>query len=346
MRVLITGGAGFIGCNTAKWFRKLGHNITVLDNLSRPGSKENLEWLSNQFKDFEFVYADVVDVQRIKAVIKRGKFDVIIHLAAQVAVTKSVADPQHDFEVNAVGTLNVLEAVRLYSPNTMLLYASTNKVYGQLSDLVIRTSGKRYELENHAYGVSEDQPLDFHSPYGCSKGAADAYVIDYARAYGLRTLCLRQSCIYGYRQFGLEDQGWVAWFIIAHLLDRPVTIYGDGRQVRDILFIDDLIDCYSRAVSAMEKDGNLSGRAFNIGGGSQNTLSLLEFMELIEEISGRRVNYSLADWRPGDQKVFISNLEATRRTLGWEPRVNVHEGIKRLYDWVAVNLDLFKAFFH
>jgi len=339
MRILITGGIGFIGCNTVKWFRKLGHNVTVLDNLSR--SKENLEWLSNQFNNLDFVYADIVDAQRIEDVVNQGRFDVIIHLAAQVAVTKSVANPRYDFEVNALGTLNLLEAIRLYSPNTILLYASTNKVYGQLSDLRIRTSGKRYELENHADGISEHQPLDFHSPYGCSKGAADAYVIDYARIYGLRTICLRQSCIYGYRQFGVEDQGWVAWFIIAHLLRRPITIYGDGRQVRDVLFIDDLMDCYLKAVFALEKDGDLSGRAFNIGGGPQNALSLLEFIELLKDISGRRVNYSFADWRPGDQRVFVSDILSATACLGWKPQISVREGVQRLYNWVQDNLDLF-----
>lgn len=344
MRVLITGGAGFIGCNTVRWFRELGHNVTVLDNLSRPGSKENLEWLSDQISDLDFVCMDIVDAQKVKDVVNEGRFDVIIHLAAQVAVTTSVVDPRHDFEVNALGTFNLLEAVRLYSPNTILLYASTNKVYGELTDLRIRATGKRYELEDYVDGISEDHPIDFHSPYGCSKGAADAYVIDYARIYGLRTACLRQSCIYGYRQFGVEDQGWVAWFIIAHLLNKPITIYGDGCQVRDVLFIDDLMDCYLRTVFAIEKDGNLSGRAFNIGGGSQNALSLLEFMELLGDISGRRVDYSFADWRPGDQRVFISNLEVAKSALEWEPRVNVHEGVKRLCDWVAANLDLFKRF--
>lgn len=342
MRILITGGAGFIGCNTAKRFHEFGHPVVVLDNLSRPGSRENIQWLRGQITNLEFIQADVVDAPMITEIVHRGRFDAVIHLAGQVAVTTSTLNPRYDFEVNALGTLNLLEALRLHSPETLLLYASTNKVYGSLSGARTRTIRKRCELVDYPDGIGENQPLDFHSPYGCSKGAADAYVVDYARIYGLRTLSLRQSCIYGYRQFGIEDQGWVAWFIIAHLLGRPLTIYGNGHQVRDLLFIDDLVDCYLKAAAALAKDAHLGGQAFNIGGGPGNTLSLLEFMDLLADISGCRVEFSFADRRPGDQDVFISNIKAAAASFGWAPQVAVRDGLQRLADWVTANLDLFR----
>lgn len=342
MNILITGGAGFIGTNTAVNFRKLGHKIIILDDFSRPGSRENYKWLCNQFNDIKLVEADIRDFQKIYKNIKKCKYDVVIHLASQTAVTKSIENPRPDFEVNVLGTFNVLEALRLYSPTTILLFASTNKVYGQLKHLNIYTSGKRYKLRSQKSGIDESQSLDFHSPYGCSKGAADTYVIDYGRIYQLKTISLRQSCIYGYHQFGLEDQGWVAWLITAHLLNKPITIYGNGRQVRDILFIDDLTDCYMRAISALTKRENLFGQVFNVGGGLKNSLSILECIEYLEEISGRRVNYSLADGRLGDQKVYISNFKKAKRLLGWQPQIKMHEGIKRLYDWINGNLGLFK----
>lgn len=345
MRILITGGAGFIGCNTARRFHEWGHHVVILDNLSRPGGRENLQWLGDQVAPFDFIHADIVDASKVAEVITRGKFDAVIHLAAQVAVTTSVLNPRRDFEVNALGTLNLLEALRHHSPNTLLLYASTNKVYGSLTGLRIRTLEKRYELEEYPDGIGEGQPLDFHSPYGCSKGAADAYVVDYARIYGLRTLSLRQSCIYGYRQFGVEDQGWVAWFTIAHLLGRPLTLYGDGRQVRDLLFIDDLVDCYRDALSALEKSPSLGGRAFNIGGGPRNALSLLECVEILTDMSGKPVELSFADVRPGDQRIFVADIRSAASSLGWAPQVAVRDGMQRLVDWVSANLDLFRRFF-
>lgn len=339
MKVLITGGCGFIGCNAAQRFLQLGHSVTLLDNLYRPGSNRNLEWLREQ-GNFDFIAGDMRDAELLLSVIARGCFDVALHLAGQVAVTTSVVEPRRDFEINALGTLNVLEAVRQRSPETIVLNASTNKVYGSLPDSDLREDALRCFIPDLPHGVSETQPLDFHSPYGCSKGAADQYVVDYARIYGLRTVNFRQSCIYGYRQYGVEDQGWVAWFTIAHTLRQPVTIYGTGKQVRDILFIDDLIDCY---LAAIDRIGQVAGMAFNIGGGPENTLSLLELLEMLGEQSGRPVVHSFEGWRPGDQPVYVSDIRRAAELLSWRPRVGVKEGFERLHAWVMANRDSFAA---
>ncbi|HWN11870.1 MAG TPA: NAD-dependent epimerase/dehydratase family protein [Pyrinomonadaceae bacterium] len=339
MRILITGGCGFIGCNAAQRFLQLGHSVTLLDNLSRRGSNQNLSWLRTQ-TPFDFIQEDVCNPKGLAATLADGNFDVVLHLAAQVAVTTSVIDPRSDFETNALGTFNVLEAVREHSPNTIVLNASTNKVYGKLPDFGMVEQASRYELSDLPKGVSESQPLDFHSPYGCSKGAADQYVSDYARIYALRTVNFRQSCIYGYRQFGVEDQGWVAWFTIAHALGKPVAIYGTGKQVRDILFIDDLIDCYLAAIERIDK---VSGMTFNIGGGPENTLSLLELLQMLGEHSGRPVSHSFADWRPGDQPVYVSDIRYSLQHLSWRPRVGVKAGYERLHSWVVANRDAFEA---
>jgi CDP-paratose 2-epimerase len=234
--------------------------------------------------------------------------------------------------------LNVLEAVREHSLETIVLNASTNKVYGKLPALELKEDAMRYSLPDLPNGVGETQPLDFHSPYGCSKGAGDQYIIDYARIYGLRTVNFRQTCIYGYRQFGVEDQGWVAWFLIAHASGQPVTIYGDGKQVRDILFIDDLIDCY---LAAVERIDQVAGMTFNIGGGPQNTLSLLELLDIMEQHSGARVQYSFEDWRPGDQPVYVSDISKAKQLLDWQPKIAVNEGLKRLQEWVGRNIQMF-----
>jgi CDP-paratose 2-epimerase len=337
MKILITGGCGFIGCNTAQRFLQLGHAVTVLDNLSRRGSDQNLEWLQQQ-SALDFVNADICDAAAVASIIERGAFDVVLHLAAQVAVTTSVVEPRRDFEINALGTMNVLEAVRLHSPQAIILNASTNKVYGNLPDLQLSEDERRHSLPDLPNGVSETQPLDFHSPYGCSKGAADQYMIDYARIYGLRTVNFRQSCIYGYRQFGVEDQGWVAWFTIAHALSKPVTIYGTGKQVRDILFIDDLVDCY---LAAINKIDSVVGTTFNVGGGPDNTLSLLELLEALREHSGRSVVHSFENWRPGDQPVYVSDIRKARLLLDWKPKIGVTAGLELLHAWVVANLDVF-----
>lgn len=338
MKILITGGCGFIGRNSAEKMLRLGHKVTVLDNLSRPGSETNLTALRS-LPAFDFEHADVRDKERFGQIVMRGGFDVILHLAAQVAVTTSISDPRADYDINALGTFNVLEAVRLHSPETVVLNASTNKVYGDLHEIGYSEEPTRYRLSGLPNGVSEAQPLSFHSPYGCSKGAADQYVMDYARSFGLRTVTLRQSCIYGYWQFGIEDQGWVAWFIIAHLMKRPITVFGSGKQVRDVLFVEDLVDCY---LCAIEKIDHLAGMAFNIGGGPENTMSLLEFLSELSELSGTPVDYRMGPPRPGDQPVFISNIEKARALLGWTPQVSRDAGIRKLFAWVNENRRLFE----
>lgn len=337
MRVLITGGCGFIGANAAQRLMRLGHQVTTLDNFVRGGARDNLRWLQERGTP-DVVEADVRDAKAMERVVAEGGYDAVIHLAAQVAVTTSVQDPRTDFDNNALGTFNVLEAVRLYSPQTIVVNASTNKVYGELGGLQAREERMRYALPDLPLGVPETQPLDFHSPYGCSKGVADQYTVDYARIYGLRTVNFRQSCIYGYRQFGIEDQGWVAWFTIAHLKGKPITIYGDGKQVRDVLFIDDLVDAY---LAAIERIDQIQGMSFNMGGGPEHSISLLEFMDLLQEVSGKPASYTFDDWRPGDQHVYISDIRAAEKQLGWNPRIGVADGVSRLHRWVKENLELF-----
>lgn len=337
---LITGGAGFIGSNYAARCLKRGESIKIFDNLSRPGGQRNLEWLEGIYGkgSFELIKGDVRDLEAIsKAVISAEK---ILHLAAQVAVTTSVTDPQTDFAINAQGTFNVLEAARKTGTKPKLIFASTNKVYGGMENVEVVEKATRYDYKDLPLGADENQALDFHSPYGCSKGSGDQYVRDYFRIYDLPTLVLRQSCIYGTRQFGVEDQGWVAWFIIAAVTGKPITIYGDGKQVRDILFVDDLMDAYD---ASFERLPALGGQIFNIGGGRQNTISVWqEFHPMLEKLLGRKIATTQSDWRPGDQPVFISDIRKAKKMLGWSPKVSAEEGISRLFTWVQENQSLFK----
>jgi CDP-paratose 2-epimerase len=338
--ILITGGVGFIGCNTAARFIRLGERVTLVDNLSRIGAIKNLHWLNETFGSsaFEFLQADVLDPDVMVAIAKNK--DVIIHLAGQVAVTTSVTNPRSDFENNALGTFNVLEAARLSGNQPIVLFSSTNKVYGKMEDAVVEERESRYEYRDYTKGIPETYPLDFHSPYGCSKGAADQYVRDYARIYGLRTVVLRQSCIYGPRQMGVEDQGWVAWFCIAVRMGKSFTIYGDGKQVRDILYVDDLIDAYQEAIRQIE---TTSGKIYNIGGGAANTISVwAELGPYLEKLSGRRIPVIFSAWRPGDQRIYISDITKAYNDFGWKPKVGVSEGIDRLWHWVTDNPNLFQ----
>ena len=338
MKYLVTGGAGFIGCNAARRWMERGHDVIVLDDLSRRGADSNLEWLRGRGR-FSFERVDIRDAAALDAALARHPdTQVILHLAAQVAVTTSVTEPRHDFEVNALGTFNLLESARRHAPSAAFLYASTNKVYGGLEHVGVEQRNGRYAFRDSPGGISENEPLDFHSPYGCSKGAADQYVRDYARIYGLRTVVFRQSCIYGWRQFGVEDQGWVAWFTIAAVTGKPVTIYGDGRQVRDLLFVDDLCEAYDAAVERIER---ASGQVFNLGGGPDNTLSLLELVEHLDRLTGRPLRPSFAAWRPGDQPVFIADVSRASEALGWRPRTGVTEGVEKLAAWVQENRALF-----
>lgn len=333
-RILITGGAGFIGINAAAHFLKQGWRVTILDNLSRRGTDLNLAWLAEGFKKkTPFVKADVrYDQKVLDREVARA--DAVLHLAAQVAVTTSVADPRTDFEINALGTFNVLEAARKAKTPPIIIYSSTNKVYGDLEALKIKERQKRYELATFPEGVSESQQLDFHSPYGCSKGAADKYVCDYARIYGIPTVVFRQSCIYGPNQLGVEDQGWVAWFAIALLAGRPITLYGNGKQVRDLLHVYDLIALYERAINHIRE---VRGHAFNVGGGPANTRSLLEFFHEARERHGLHGALSYAPLRPGDQKVFISDNTKIKDFLSWKPKIRVEDGIPLLLSWVKEN---------
>ncbi len=338
MKVIITGGAGFIGCNAAERVLRRGDEVVVIDNMSRPGAHQNIEWLLGlglqNFLPIDLRAADEMEM----AFRNHQDADMILHLAGQVAVTTSVSDPRLDFESNALGTFNVLEAIRINHMRAALIYSSTNKVYGGMDDLKVLRDGNRYAYADLPKGVSEDRALDFHSPYGCSKGAADQYVRDYSRMYGIPTVVFRQSCIYGYRQWGMEDQGWVAWFMIAASLGRPITVFGDGCQVRDLLFIDDLLDAYDAAWRHIDV---AAGRVYNIGGGSSNVLSLLDLLTFLERRRENPVSYQLAQWRPGDQRIYVSDIARARKELEWEPKVSCKEGLDRLYDWISRNSGLF-----
>jgi CDP-paratose 2-epimerase len=341
-RVLVIGGAGFIGTNAAEYFARQGHDLLVVDNLSRRGTETNLAYLQSAVS-VAFERLDIRDGQGLALLVKGFGPDVVLHLAGQVAVTTSVADPVTDFDINARGTVNVLEALRLHAPEATLLFASTNKVYGGLDDCPPRLDRGRYVLDGLPRGVSEDRPLDFHSPYGCSKGAADQYVRDYSRIYGLSTVVFRQSCIYGPHQFGVEDQGWVAWFVIAALLGFPLTIYGDGRQVRDVLAVDDLVRAYDLAWQRIRWT---RGRIYNIGGGPDRTLSLLELLEVLRDdhhLAPARLTFAAS--RPGDQLVYVSALERAEREFGWMPQITPRSGVASLVAWVNANRDRLQPFF-
>jgi CDP-paratose 2-epimerase len=331
MRILITGGAGFIGIHTAYHFAR--HDIHIVDNLSRRGAKSNLQWLKDQTK-FSFSPTDIRDAAAFEDEVKAFRPDAVIHLAAQVAVTTSVHDPRTDFEINALGTFNVLEALRKHAPGAIVLYASTNKVYGGMEEVGVELAGERYRYSDLTHGVPETFPLDFHSPYGCSKGAADQYVRDYSRIYGLRSVVFRQSCIYGTHQYGIEDQGWIAWFAIASALGRPITVFGDGKQVRDVLWVEDLVAGYALAIDQIDQ---VSGQVFNMGGGPERQLSLLETFAELSKLSGKEVEFSLADWRPGDQKVFVADTRKAQQILGWRAQVETSEGLQKLFTWVSEN---------
>lgn len=338
MTTLVTGGAGFIGCNAAARSLQRGERVVVIDDLSRAGSAANLEWM-RQFGALDFHQVDLRDAGALDAVVAAHRdADRILHLAGQVAVTTSVADPRTDFEVNAMGTFNLLESVRRFVPGAALIYASTNKVYGGLEHLDIVEQNGRYAYRAAPHGISEHEPLDFHSPYGCSKGSADQYVRDYHRIYGLKTVVFRQSCIYGRRQFGIEDQGWVAWFAIAAQHRRPMRVYGDGKQVRDILFVDDLLDAFD---SAFARIHTAAGRVYNIGGGQENAVSIRELLAYLEERTGRPLALSFHDWRPGDQQVFVSDIRRSRAELGWTPTTGWRTGVDLLCRWVEENEALF-----
>jgi CDP-paratose 2-epimerase len=332
--VLVTGGAGFIGCNIANALAAQGHDVLVYDALTRPGVETNLAWLKSLHGDrIQAVTADIRDEDEVARAVREAK--AVFHMAAQVAVTTSMVDPREDFDINIRGTLHLLDAVRLKNEGTPLIFASTNKVYGDLADLEFRRDGDTYvpvDPQVAARGIGEDRPLDFHTPYGCSKGAADQYVLDYARSYGLRSAVVRMSCIYGMRQMGTEDQGWVAHFLIRALEGKPITLYGDGYQVRDILDVSNAVEAYLQAWQQIDA---ISGRAFNLGGGPANAVSLRELLAHISALLGREVEVEYSDWRAGDQRYFVADTRALRSALPLAPEVPWKQGVAALAAWLS-----------
>ncbi|MBK9924713.1 MAG: GDP-mannose 4,6-dehydratase [Anaerolineales bacterium] len=336
---LVTGGAGFIGSNYVHRLIQRNEHVTIFDNLSRAGAPRNVAWLKEKFGDdaFGLIVGDVRSAEDLREA--AWDADIIVHLAGQVAVTTSVTDPRNDFEANALGTFNALEAARLSGRNPIFVYASTNKVYGGMEDVELFEEATRWRYKDLTHGCPETQPLDFHSPYGCSKGTGDQYVRDYARIYGLRSVVFRQSCIYGPRQFGIEDQGWVAWFVIAAVTGRPITIFGDGKQVRDVLNVDDLLNAYDAAV---EKIDVAAGKVYNMGGGAENVMAVwAEFGPILEKLLGKKIETAHGDWRPGDQRVFYADIRKAEQELGWKPKIGVKQGIELLFNWVKENRELF-----
>lgn len=340
--ILIIGGAGFIGINAARRFHASGWNVTILDNFSRKGTDHNVRVLLEESPTIKVITGDVVtNFEGLKEAVE-GQ-DAVLHLAAQVAVTTSITDPRNDFEQNILGTFNVLEAIRLSASKPALLYSSTNKVYGGLEEYEVEEFEKRYEFKNselRTWGIPESQHLDFHSPYGCSKGSADQYVHDYARIYGLKTVVLRQSCVYGDHQFGVEDQGWVAWFSIAALFNKNLTIYGNGKQIRDLLYVGDATELYEIIFGKMD---TLSGNVYNLGGGPQNTLSLIELIELMRVNLNYDKQPAFSEIRAGDQPIFVADVRRLEQDTGWKPTTSVPEGIGKLHEWIKRNEDAIRS---
>ncbi|WP_036150935.1 GDP-mannose 4,6-dehydratase [Maribacter forsetii] len=342
MIYLINGGCGFLGSNMAAAKLRDGHEVIVFDNFFRFGTEENLKWLSSLNKNLNFIKGDVRNIYEIEKVIQFYKPDVIFHFAGQVAMTTSIENPYLDFEINVKGTLNVLESVRKYSPDSIVCFSSTNKVYGDLEHIEYTELETRYIAKDYPTGFSELIPLDFRSPYGCSKGAADQYMLDYSRIFNLKTIVFRHSSIFGGRQFSTYDQGWVGWFcqkafeIKNNLQKEKFTISGTGKQVRDVLYGDDLINCYNLAI---ENIGTTKGKAYNIGGGMDNSFSLLELFGVLEEKLGIEMEYIQKPWRESDQKVFVADILKAEKDFNWKPKIDKDTGIVEMYDWIEkINL--------
>lgn len=336
MKILITGGCGFLGSNLASYGVKNGYDITVFDNLSRMGAYNNLEWLKKLGK-VTFINGDTRNKNDIENVIKNGQFDSVFHLAGQVAMTTSISDPYKDFQTNAMGAVNLLDSIRKYSPETSVFFSSTNKVYGDLEDYTYEETETRYKCKEYPNGFDEKVPLDFRSPYGCSKGAADQYMLDFHRIFGLKTTVFRHSSMYGGRQFASYDQGWVGWFVqkaYEKYKDpsvEPFTISGNGKQVRDILHAKDMISLY---YSSLENTEKVCGQAYNIGGTMDQSLSLLELFRMLEDIFDITMDYTKLPPRQSDQKVFVADITKIHNKTGWSPKVSAKEGIMSMVEWV------------
>jgi CDP-paratose 2-epimerase len=332
--ILVTGGAGFIGSNLADRLAAEGHRVVIYDSLARAGVETNLEWLQSRHGDrIQPIIADIRDEDRVADAAARAK--AVFHLAAQVAVTTSMTDPRDDFTINIVGTLNLLDALRTRNPKAPIIFASTNKVYGDLGEIEFRLQGDHYvpaDKDVRTNGIGEGRPLDFHTPYGCSKGAADQYVLDYARSFGIESCVIRMSCIYGQRQKGTEDQGWVAHFLIRALEGLPITLYGDGCQVRDILDVSNAVEAY---VHAWQRIGSVKGRAFNLGGGLDNAVSLRQLLAYIGTLLDRDLEIAMSDWRAGDQRYFVADTRRADAALALGSKVPWKEGVARLAAWLA-----------
>jgi CDP-paratose 2-epimerase len=337
MKYLINGGCGFLGSNMAAHYIEAGDEVIVFDNLYRFGTEKNLEWLNSLDGNFKYIKGDVRNIYEIEKVIQEEKPDVIFHFAGQVAMTTSIENPYMDFEINVKGSINVLDSVRKYSPETIVCFSSTNKVYGDFEYIDLEEEELRYIAKDYPNGFDETVPLEFHSPYGCSKGAADQYMLDYGRMFGVKTIVFRHSSIFGGRQFATKDQGWVGWFcqkayeIKNGIAKESFTISGTGKQVRDILFGEDLINCYKLAIKNIDKT---KGQVYNIGGGMENSFSLLELFEALEVNLGIKMEYKELPWRESDQKVFVADISKAKKDFGWEPKVDKYEGLKRMYEWV------------
>jgi CDP-paratose 2-epimerase len=337
MKYLITGGCGFLGSNIASEILKQNDELIIFDSLYRFGSYQNLEWLKSQ-GEFEFIHGDIRNTNDVERMIQKHKPDVIYHLAGQVAMTTSIDDPRMDMEVNVGGSFNILNAVRLYSPESTIIYSSTNKVYGDLEQFTYRETATRYECIEKPNGFDESVHLDFHSPYGTSKGSADQYMLDFARIYGLKTVVFRHSSMFGGRQFATYDQGWIGWFtqqainIKNGTQKEPFTISGNGKQVRDIAYASDMIELY---LIASKKIDNIKGQAFNVGGGMSNSSSLLELFSFLEQELDIKMKYTELPMRESDQRVFVSDLTKAKKLIGWEPKVSKEEGIRKMIEWVS-----------
>ncbi len=336
MRILINGGCGFLGSNLASHGIEIGHDITVFDNMLRTGSDKNREWL-NSLGNYTYVYGDIRNRNDIENVIKEGQFDAVFHLAGQVTMTKSITDPYKDFEINAVGAMNLLDSIRKYSPQTAVFFSSTNKVYGDLENYTYKETSTRYVCKEFPDGFDESIPLDFRSPYGCSKGCADQYMLDFSKIYGIKATVFRHSSMYGSRQFATYDQGWVGWFV-AKAIEKyqnpncePFTISGNGKQVRDLLQAQDMVNLYYTALANVDK---VCGEAYNIGGTMKNAMSLIELFDMLNRMLDIKMEYIKLPPRQSDQKIFVADITKIKDKIGWEPKVSAEKGVSEMIEWV------------